>query len=239
MIHKNITGWNNHRNFGLRQEWLELCLAEPDTWPQANMLGNRQVMSLRVWLKTAGLVDHQGRQTPLWELFRQEGTGFLPAWEKLWVNVVFNFPTARWYVTHRGLGSWTVRELHTWLQRDVPHLASRTAYNALLELVGLLERTPVGHKLGQGEVAPGRSRLVTRQGYPRPSGAAVNLALERLFQEQHRGKLSLANEGLLWPWVIFGCPKPVILSQLLLNKRGEFLLAEQHVIRVPEEERTG
>ncbi len=230
MVFKATKGWAAHSTFGLRQEWLALCLAEPQTWPQSQTLGNRQVESLRVWLKTAGLIDRNGRKTALWELFQQKGIASLLGWQILWINVTFNFPTARWYVTAFPSGTWRVDELNIALQQSVPRLASRTIHNAILELVGLLERTPVGKELGQGIVTPGRPRRVTRVGYPHPDWEAVAWALERLFREEGRQTLGL-EEDLLWPWVIFGCSQKVIIQQLLLHPEGPWQLADKQMIR--------
>jgi hypothetical protein len=79
MTYKKILGWNKHKFFGLRREWLELALAEPETWPDTKALGNWLVESLEVWLKTAGLLDRQGQKTFLWELFDREGVDSLKA----------------------------------------------------------------------------------------------------------------------------------------------------------------
>lgn len=230
---KELVGLARHEHFGLRLEWLALCLREPDTWPQSGALGNRQVDSLRRWLKTAGLVGADGQQTALWRLFEHQGVDSLSAWQLLWVSVCFNFPTARWYVSEFPSGSWRVDELKNALQRYVPRLAARTAYNAILELVGLLERTPVGRELGQGIVTPGRPRRVTRTGYPHPEWAAVSWALERLWEEEGRQALGL-EEDLLWPWVIFGCNKQVILQQLLLHPEGPWRLLQRQLVKADQ-----
>lgn len=82
------TGWARHQHFGLRQEWLDLYLADKKGWPQMGLLGNRQVESLAVWLKTAGLVDKSGQTTWLDSLFTAHGTSNTKLWQLLWVNVV-------------------------------------------------------------------------------------------------------------------------------------------------------
>jgi hypothetical protein len=94
-------------------------------------------------------------------------------------------------VTELGLDSWTVRELASLLQQVMPNLAFRTIYNAVLELVGLLERTPVGRELGQGVVSPGQPRTVQRVGYPSSSWEAVAL---------HCSACSGKKAGLSWGW---------------------------------------
>ncbi len=127
-----------------------------------------------------------------------------------------------------------MNELTSALQKEVPRLAPRTAYNAILELVGLLERTPVGKALGQGIVEPGRPRRVTRVGYPNPDWQAVSWALERLCQEEGRQVLGM-EEDLLWPWVIFGCQQHVIIRQLLLHPDGPWRLTDKQLIWTPKD----
>ncbi|WP_177223976.1 hypothetical protein [Neomoorella thermoacetica] len=43
---------------------------------------------------------------------------------------------------------WTTTELKALLRQAVPLLAERTAANAIMELAGPLERTPVSSELG-------------------------------------------------------------------------------------------
>ncbi|MGI9862646.1 hypothetical protein SDD30_14805 [Moorella naiadis] len=56
-------GWSRHQHFGLRREWLELYLADRQGWRGSSILGNRQVDSLAVRLKTTGIEDSSGRLT--------------------------------------------------------------------------------------------------------------------------------------------------------------------------------
>jgi len=208
-------GWAAYRTFGLRREWLQLYLDHPDEWEVVGGLGNRQVQSLRRWLRTAGVLDGKGRETFLADLFRERGMEEPLPWEILWVNVVFNFPTARWYVEDLAVGEWATTEIRRRLQVAVPRLAERTATNAVMELVGLLERTPVGSELCQGVVRPTRPRRVTRSGLESPSARALLYATWRLFQEKETNRLDL-NEDLLWPWVVFGCEMGTVVRALVV-----------------------
>ncbi|MDN5363001.1 MAG: hypothetical protein PWQ91_62 [Eubacteriales bacterium] len=222
-----MKGWSRHQHFGLREEWLRYYLQAWPDWEEGAPLGNRQVESLQGWVKTAGLEDKRGRLTPLGELFRRRGTDCLPLWELLWVKVVFNFPTARWYV-HLGTGSWTTSELKQLLQATLSHLAARTVSNAILELVGLCERTPVGRELGQGEVIyeKGKRRLC-RRGFE-PGAAAIMFALAHLFHEERKDKLSYTS-GLTWPWVVFGCRREAVLERLLAADQDLFEVGEEGI----------
>jgi hypothetical protein len=206
------TGWARHSIFGLRQEWLDLYLADKKGWSQMGLLGNRQVESLAVWLKTAGLVDKSGQTTWLDSLFTVHGTDNIKLWQLLWVNVVFNFPTAAWYV-RLGLGEWNTYQLRSLLLNNVPNFSERTVSNAVLELVGLLERTPVGRELGQGEVSGGRPRRVARRGAV-PTDAAIMMAIGRLYLKEQRRHLEWEEE-IVWPWIVFGCSRQDILPRLL------------------------
>jgi hypothetical protein len=129
------------------------------------------------------------------------GPSPLWAWQLLWVNLVFNWPAARWYVLEMGRGEWTATELRAALQATVPRLAVRTVSNAILELVGLLERTPIGGELGQGEVRPGRPRRVRREGLPGPATSAMLYAAQRLFLSIGRPQraTALALDGIRLP----------------------------------------
>lgn len=53
-VHK---GWAHHQHFGLRKEWLDDYLQYWPEWEANVSLGNRQVDSLKVWLRTTGVED--------------------------------------------------------------------------------------------------------------------------------------------------------------------------------------
>jgi hypothetical protein len=229
-----MKGWARHYTFGLRIEWLDYYLQHWPEWETGAPLGNRQVDSLKAWVKTVGLEDNSGRITPLGELFRQRGTDCMLLWELLWVKVVFNFPTARWYA-HLGIGSWTTTELKTLLRLAITRLKERTFSSAINELAGLCERTPVGEKLGQGEVAyeKGKRRLL-RRGFE-PGEAAIMLALAHLFHEEKKKKLLFASD-LTWPWIVFGCRREAVLARLLAAEQNLFTVMEDGIAIIGEGE---
>lgn len=219
-------GWARHSIFGLRREWLDLYLGDSQGWHNRSILGNRQADSLERWLRTAGIEDGSGRLTLLGEQFAAKGTAYRPLWEVLWVNVVFAFPTARWFV-YLGRGEWTTTELKSLLQATVPRLAERTVSNAIMELAGLLERTPVGDQLGQGHVTGGRPRRLVRRGVE-PCDAALVHTLGRLYLQQGQTKLPWDCD-LVWPWVIFGCSRKFVLERLIIMDQNHLDIDEQGV----------
>lgn len=228
------TGWARHSTFGLRREWLDLYLSNPRRWRDRAILGNRQVESLAAWLKTADIEDCSGDLTPLGKRFAAQGTSSRALWELLWVNVVFGFPPAHWYV-HLGLGERTTTELRSLLQTTIPRLAERTVSNAIVELVGLLERTPIGDELGQGKVRETRPRRVIRCGVE-PCDAAIVHALGRLYL-RHGQDIIHFDSDLTWPWVVFGCSRRFVLERLTIIDQDCFDIDEHGVtIRIQGEE---
>lgn len=219
-----MKGWSRHQHFGLREEWLALVLADPEGWAEQGGLGNRQVQGLRVWLKTTGLLDAQRRPTQLWQRFAEHGVHDLDAWAMLWGNVVHNFPTAAWYVLlPTSDAPWTTTRLvHMLAERG---LAEATRRNAILELAGLLERTPVGRELGQGMVEPGRPRRIHRPGMEHPPAAGLEIACRRCVEAAQRATFSLhetlppavmhGSRPCPWPWTTFGSERQTTLRELV------------------------
>ncbi|MGC8908712.1 MAG: hypothetical protein ACP5M0_14910 [Desulfomonilaceae bacterium] len=168
-------------------------------------------------MKTTGIVTPQGRETRLCDLFREKGVADLQTWELVWVNVVFNFPTAMWYVTELGLGQWSATHMRQLLHARCPHLSPRTITNAVLELVGLFQHTPIGGVLNQGAVdIAARPRMVTREGLQDPSLSALTHSFITLFHRQETDALSV-DEPLPWPWIVFGCAKSRVIERTVME----------------------
>jgi len=193
---------------------VQLYLERPDDWMSRGHLGNKQVDALARWLRTIGLLDSKGRETILCALARSAGLDDRLVWQLLWVNCAMDFATATWYVRQSFRSAQhTTTGLAKALQAFHPQLSYRTCYDAILELVGLLERTPVGRELGQGEVFPGSPRLVKRWGLANPAPGALLYAAVKLGQNQGRLTLGL-DDDLTWPWIIFGCDRDDALITL-------------------------
>ena len=155
------------------------------------------------------------------------GCRHLPLWELLWVNVVFNFPTARWYVTLQE-NKWSTTDLRALLHLSVPRLGKWTISNAIMELAGLLERTPVGTELGQGQVSKDRPRQIVRTGN-KPCDAAIVHSMLRLFDKGGCHHLQW-NSDLIWPWVVFGCERDFVWQRLTSTKLDYFSIDEHGIV---------
>lgn len=68
----------------------------------------------------------------------------------------------------------------------MPRLKNWTISNAIQEIIGLCERTPIGDELGQGEVTyDRRNRIVWRRGFE-PCDEAIMMALVHFFKRQNQ-----------------------------------------------------
>jgi len=204
--------WAPHFTFGLREEWLDLALSRPHDWADSGDLGTKQIASLKAWLKTTGLSKRECQSTPLLDLFH-DPDGRSLAWQIVWVNSVFNFAIAFLYVRAPRSEEWSTKSLAISMLPQAGSLRPRTIRDGVQELIGLLERTPVGTQLGQGIVTRGRPRRVHRIGLPYPDPRALAHAARRLFLWENLTSLPLEAD-LVWPWTVFACDKYDALSML-------------------------
>lgn len=218
---------SKHQTFGLRAEWVDLYLRDSVNSTQNEDLGPRQLQSLSRWLKTAGFLNIRGVKTELFSITNLSGVKSSLPWEYIWTNTVFNFFTATWYATKCCFGEWSTTEIAAALGARCPSISSRSIRNGIMELVGLLERTPVGRELGQGEVSAGRPRRVRRTGRV-PSVQAVRHALLRLCLTVDATVLPL-DAAALWPWTIFGCDQAAVIEPLVLGADPWFTVESNHL----------
>lgn len=191
---------------------MSLVLAHPDDWDTRGMLGTKQVTSLRAWLKTTGLTSRDREPHRLMNVIRSNPASPL-GWEIMWVNTVFSFAIAMLYVSLPTDTLWTVATLSRAMESRAKSVRPRTIRDGVAELVGTLERTCVGHELGQGIVSPTRPRRVQRVGLPHPDPRALAHAARRLFLWEQCTSLPL-DADLVWPWTVYACDRYDALADL-------------------------
>ena len=202
------------QTFGLRREWLQLYLDHPQDWNDIGGLGSKQILSVKTWLRTLGIIDGKNRETSFAARCRTHGLNYSLLWQELWVRAVFHFNGAAWYA-YQGLGHRSTEELRHTLSEDAPHFSLHGISNCILEVIGLLAHTPIGDTLGQGIVRGKSRRTVERMGLPKPDPATLGLALSLLFQREGADYLRIGN-AYLWPWTVFGCT-PDVARRLMVD----------------------
>jgi hypothetical protein len=164
------------------------------------------------WLDTCGLTDPNGEPSQITNLIYGKSSSML-GWQLAWANCVFSFIPAAFYVNLPVGIMQTSKSIRAALETEYPDRACRTLADGALELVGLLECTPIGTELGQGIVSPTRPRTVRRVGLADPHPAALAHAMRRLFMREQRRELPI-DEALLWPWIVFGCDSEEALLRM-------------------------
>ena len=218
--------WSPHFTFGLRTEWIDLVLRQPETWPEAGVLGSKQVPALKAWLSTIGMRESGSTGAMLLRRLFSEPDSRPLAWQVAWVNATHNFALATYYVWVLGLGQWTTSEIMRSMNAARLRISPRTVKSGVTELASFLERTPVGTQLGQGVVEPTRPRTVRRLGLASPHPIALAHAARRLFLRERRHRL-LFVEDQLWPWTVFGCDPYEARALLRFSDQAWLRLDEQ------------
>lgn len=144
-------GMSRYQTFGLQQKWLNYFFTGND-WLVGNAdLGNRQIESMKNWLKDAQLWN--GSPTPIGEAFIQlndSSNTFL--WSVIWHNLAENAPLIKWYTLQIPIGSHSKQELINLLAAyRGSEQPNRTDVNAITSLIQTFKYSPIGSKLRQGE----------------------------------------------------------------------------------------
>lgn len=155
-----IKGLSRYQTFGLQQKWLNYFFKGNEWLVENNDLGNRQIESMKNWLKDAQLWD--GTPTPLGEAFIQlKDNSDIFLWSVIWHNLAENAPLIKWYTLHVPIGSHTKQDLINQLaEYRGSEQSNRTDVNAITSLIQLFKYSPIGSELRQGEeITNGRLKL--------------------------------------------------------------------------------
>lgn len=141
------------QNFGLRREWLVFFLRNLDDWLSKNNLGNRQVDSLKTWLRSCELLE---RDKPA-DISRLLGKiidvdeSFV--WAIVWTNLYHNENLIKWYLDTFDWGvTLSRKDLLGRLLQDDPNSKERTAKNTISSLFNLFDSSPIGQDFRLGLV---------------------------------------------------------------------------------------
>ncbi len=138
--------------FGMRKEWLEEFLSNPEKWWVENSLGPVQFEAMKFWLTDAEIVfvreDNVRILTEVGRLFRKLGVNSVSTWNIIWVNLTENSPLIEWYIQKLEWGSrFSKDELFNALGDNY---RDRTKKNLINTLFQLFKYTPFGEDLSLG-----------------------------------------------------------------------------------------
>ena len=154
----NITNSNNNKmklisynNFGLKEEWLDMYFASPETYFTDNLHGlhpKEQLPNFIKWIVQAEILDDSKSKTitevgkTLTEIYRDNPQ---IVWEIIWINLVYNAPVAKWFNENIDWNfSFTEADIRELLKNDYPEDSPTTIKNIVYALARTFKESPIG-----------------------------------------------------------------------------------------------
>lgn len=190
---KNI---DRYKNFGLRQDWVELYLEDYNNFWTNKRLGTHMFKSFEKWGKEAGLLDRANTPLPFVPKLARVGYNNSNTWGYIYTNIVYNSPIFNWFIRNTEFGlSYQVSDLIIMIGDGY---ADTTKKNALSALKDTIKSSPIGWLLGQGECEmKGRQVIsITRTGWKDPEPLVILYSLYK-FAEHSEGLYSFTLSDLL------------------------------------------
>ena len=230
---KDRIATSKFQNFGLRRNWLEFYLQNLQDWFSKTNLGNRQIESLKTWLRESELMK-QNKPTITAELL----SGILSkngpfVWGVIWTNLYYNVNLIRWYVDTFDWGIiLSKKELVAKLLEDDSSAKEKTADNAISSLLNLFDSSPIGREMKIGIIERrGNTRYVKKIGMEEIDPLVVAYTLYKVAEHTGRRNLTVSELYLRnfpgGPYKLFGLPKER-LERMLRGLQED----QHHILRV-------
>lgn len=225
---------DRYKNFGLKEEWLEMFLIELDNyWDGPHGLNvNYQIPSLKSWLKDAELIDDKGKSTELAKLLssiREDNPELI--WQIVWINLSYNSFIINWFINNVSIGSqYSAKELEENIVNQFPVYKPKTVHNAVYQLQRTLKESPIGETFSQCEEIDKYNFM--RNAFSNLNEIALAYSLYRYSEAKGIYSLRVAdlyrNECASGPYKEFGIPQSIFekLLRTLNSTTNRVLIAE-------------
>lgn len=170
MSAKNI---DRYKNFGFRQEWLELYFEDRANFWKNERMGSHMFLSFRVWAKESGFLDVSNNSLPIADKLIALGYNSPLVWAFIFNNLAYESSITNWFTRNCEFDeAYQVSDLQIMLGDTY---SETTKKNALSALKDTLKSSPIGRLLGQGDCAM-KGKVVTsitRYGWTSPEPPAI------------------------------------------------------------------
>lgn len=142
-----------YKNFGLRDEWIDEYVRNPENFWESTMLGTAMFDSFKTWCKDAGILDAKNKPTHLGELL-QTIYSDSPSlfWEVVWINLSYSsFIVNRFNSLIKPDTMYDKKFLVDTISAMESVSSLSTLGNAASALMDMLKTTPIGDELEQAE----------------------------------------------------------------------------------------
>ena len=231
MSAKNI---DRYKNFGLRQEWVEIFFEDVDNFWTNDRMGSHMFKSFEKWGKEAGIIDEKNSIIPSIYKFIDLGADNPILWGYIYSNIAYNSSIFNWYIHN-------IEFDNEYQSSDLPIMlgdeySETTKKNALSAMKDTIKSSPIGWLLGQGECEM-KGKVITsirRIGWQMPDPLVVLYSLYLFAEHFEGGNYSFTLTELyddsvdriaLSPKAIFGTDESILKSimQGLANNYREFI----------------
>lgn len=226
---------SKYGTFGIHQDWVDQYLADPETFWNDKILGVKQVPSFKAWLKDAEIVDDKVKLTPFGELcveVNKENSTLL--WELIHINLAYNSPLVKWYLSAVNINSETGRKELDKLAVEYfqQTFKNTTITYAVQALVQTFKYSPIGEEHLQFVCQDAKGMVFKRLSYNDLSPEAVAYSLYKYAQE--KGIKMLRVSDLYRPEEECGPYREFGISKNELQKKLRFLFSDKNRVLVAE-----
>jgi len=145
------SGIDRYSTFGLRKEWLEGFLNDPEDWLENNNLGPKQKPAIKWWLREADLLSNNIPTNLIQVLQNIKLKKYHLIWEIIWINLYNNSIIVNWYC-NIDFGKYTKNELREMIKSDYSNYSEGTLSNPIDALINTFDNSPLGPNLMLGDL---------------------------------------------------------------------------------------
>lgn len=141
---KTTTGDNNmsaknidrYKNFGLRQEWVEIYLEDPENFWTNDRMGTHMFKSFEKWGKEAGLIDQFNAPLPIVNKFIELSSDSPILWGYIYANIAYNSSIFNWFIRNTGFESeYQSSDLQIMLGDEYSETTKKNALTAMKDTI--------------------------------------------------------------------------------------------------------
>lgn len=220
-----------YKTFGLRDEWVDEYFCDTENFWESTLLGTAMFDSFKAWGKDAGLLDAKNQPTEFGKLLKeiyQENPCLV--WEIIWINLTYTSFIANRFVSYVKPGDiYDKKQLGDIITAQENVSSLTTLKNALGALFDLMNNSPVGETLMQGEMS---NKKRVRKAYDDLSLEALAYSMYKFAEKNGSKEFRLSDlynsEEYQGAPLEFGISRNAILKKLraLSSDTNRVLLAE-------------
>ena len=220
-----------YKTFGLRDEWVDEYVSDPDNFWESTLLGTAMFDSFKAWSKDIGILDAKNKCTEfggiLRNIYKENPSLF---WEIVWINLIYSsFIVNRFASLIKPGTFFDKKSLADTISASESVSSLTTLHNAVGALMDMFKNSPIGEGLEQGLTSE-KKRL--RHSYDDLSAEALAYSLYVYGEKNDTLEFRVSDlyqpNVECGPYIEFGVSKNAILKKLrfLSSDPDRVLIAE-------------